>query len=168
VANAGTPATSGEINGIISGTTKKPLVRLVASGTQSINNNAATALAFATEDYDTNGFHDTVTNNTRITPNKAGYYRLTGSVLVGSRTDWTFIQVGINKNGTAVPPHNRVGPNANGTVRAVDVDVTQQANGTTDYFELVVLQVNAAAVAVATNQSSQFSSVFECEFIREL
>jgi hypothetical protein len=140
----------------------------VASGAQSIPHNTATAIAFTTEDIDTNGFHDTVTNNSRITPNKAGYYRLTGVVMMAGRSDWTYIQAGVNKNGTAVPPHNRVGPNANNTVRAVDVDVIQSANGSTDYFELVALHVNTGAAAVNTNQSSQFSSVFECVFEREL
>ena len=168
MANAGAAGSAGEINGIIGGSTKKPVVRLVASGTQSIPHNVSTPVAFTVEDWDTANFHDTVTNNTRITPNKAGYYRLTASLMMGGRSDWTYIQAGINKNGVAVAPHNRVGPNANSTVRSVDVNVTQQANGTTDYFELSVLQVNTAAVAVLTNQSSQFSTVFECEFIREL
>ncbi len=168
MANAGAAASAGEINTLINGTTKKPLVRLVANGTQSIPHNTSTALQFSTEEIDTNNFHDTATNNSRITPSKAGYYRLTGVVMMAARSDWTYIQVGINKNGTAVAPHNRVGPNANSTVRAVDVDCIQQANGSTDYFELSVLHVNTAAVAVSTNQSSQFSTVFECEFIREL
>lgn len=168
MANAGAAAPASEINTIIAGSTDKPLVRLVASGAQSIPHNTTTVLAFSTEETDTNNFHDTATNNSRITPNKAGHYRITGTVMMAGRSDWTYIQAGVNKNGTAVPPHNRVGPNANSTVRAVSVDVTQQANGSTDYFELAVLHVNTGAVAVNTNQSSQFSSTFECEFIRDL
>ncbi len=172
MANAGAAAPAGEINGIINGSTKKPVVRLVASGTQSIPDATSTALAFSTEDFDTNNFHDTVTNNSRITPNKAGYYTLRGTYITGTRTDYVTVDCAIGKNGTAVAPADRrsfsTAATQVGNALAVSCEALQQANGTTDYFELIVFQDNAANAAQLTNQSGRFSSVFECVFEREL
>jgi hypothetical protein len=51
-------------------------VGAAASGNPSIPNTVYTPTAFTAEDFDTNGYHDNATNNTRITipSGKAGYY----------------------------------------------------------------------------------------------
>lgn len=51
--------------------------RLYKAATQTLTTNTETSLAFDTEEYDTDTFHDNVTNNTRITiPSLlGGYYR---------------------------------------------------------------------------------------------
>jgi len=53
-------------------------VRVRHSTTQSHSNNAVLTPAFDTEDFDTNGFHDTVTNNERLTVpvGQAGFYHI--------------------------------------------------------------------------------------------
>lgn len=58
-------------------------VRVTAGATQSIPNTAWTSIAFTAEDYDTDGFHDTVTNNSRFTVpvGQAGKYVITGTVV---------------------------------------------------------------------------------------
>jgi hypothetical protein len=55
-------------------------VKLKATSSQSISNNTDTAFIFDVEDFDTDGFHSNVTNNTRITipAGKAGYYQIGG------------------------------------------------------------------------------------------
>lgn len=172
MANAGAAGAASEINNIIAGSTKKPLVRLVASGTQSIPDNVATPIAFPTEDIDTNGFHDTVTNNTRITPNKPGYYRFKGTYFTSARADYTTVDCSVGKNGTMVAPAEKrsFALPANQVSQAVSVqcEAIQPANGSTDYFELYGLQDNTANTATLTSQTGRYSSVFECEFIREL
>tara|TARA_R110000868_G_scaffold16415_1_gene73711 strand:- start:126 stop:941 length:816 start_codon:yes stop_codon:yes gene_type:complete len=53
---------------------------LVKNASQSISNGTETALTFATETYDTDGFHDNSTNTSRITipSGKGGKYLFTG------------------------------------------------------------------------------------------
>ena len=56
---------------------------LYKSANQSINNNTYTALTWNSEDYDTDAFHDTSTNTSRITipSGKGGKYLITGIVI---------------------------------------------------------------------------------------
>jgi hypothetical protein len=56
--------------------------RVYASSAQSIANATDTAVAFANESYDTNGFHSNVTNNARLTipAGLSGYYRFTANI----------------------------------------------------------------------------------------
>lgn len=161
----GDPIAASTINDLIAYAANRPLVRIVASGTQSIPHNTATAVTFTgTDDIDTEGYHNPASNPTRITPTRAGYYTVVGTVAMGGRADWTWIQAGISKNGTAVAPHNRDQPGANNTVRMVSASCLVSLNGTTDYVELIAQHTNGAAVAQNTNQSSQFSSVLELKF----
>ncbi len=53
------------------------------SANQSINNNTFTAITFNSEDYDTDTFHDTSTNTSRITipSGKGGKYLITGVII---------------------------------------------------------------------------------------
>jgi len=48
--------------------------RVRASGAQTVNDSTETAVAFNTEDYDTDTIHDTVTNNERLICKTAGRY----------------------------------------------------------------------------------------------
>ena len=69
----------------------------------TVANNTLTTLAFNTETYDTNTYHDTSTNNSRMTvpSGKAGYY------LITANGQWDLNAVGrrelyIHKNGASV------------------------------------------------------------------
>lgn len=64
-----------------------PACRLYHSSTQTMNNGAFTTVAFNTEAYDTDGMHDTVTNNSRITINKAGLYVIQSCLAVPGDAD---------------------------------------------------------------------------------
>lgn len=52
-----------------------------SSANRSIGNNAFASIALNAENYDTDGFHDNSTNNSRVTipTGKDGYYRITGT-----------------------------------------------------------------------------------------
>ena len=57
-------------------------VKAIKSATQSISNNTDTAVTFAgTDTFDTDGYHDPASNNTRFTipSGKGGYYLVTGN-----------------------------------------------------------------------------------------
>lgn len=138
--------------------------RLVATATQSIPHNVATALTFTSEEYDVYGFHDPVTNNSRITPNVAGWYTVRGAVHFPARADWTMIQCYYRKNGaggTSIASGDRQGTTGNVAQSRSPQAALIDFNGTTDYVELITQHTNTAAVAQVTNQSAFLSSIFE-------
>jgi hypothetical protein len=147
-------------------TNRNALCRLVATATQSIPHNTRTALTFGAEDDDVLGWHSTSVNTSRITPNIPGRFAITGCVYLGGRADYSLIVADFGKNGTAIAPAERQQPNTANNARSVAPALAlQQANGTTDYFELYATHTNGASAAQATNQSSQFSSVFQVVYL---
>ena len=88
-----TPASGASFTGV--GVTK--------SASQSTANATFVAITWNTEDFDTSGYHDTATNNTRITipTGKGGYYLITGIVQYDG--NGTKNRAGeLRKNGTAL------------------------------------------------------------------
>lgn len=162
---AGAPINASDINALNAGTLAKPLVRLVQAVVQVLADNTAVAVTFTTEDIDTHGYHDNVTNNSRITPLIAGYYTVRGAVMFEALATPVFTACWIRKNGsTGLAPAAR-GPgstNAQGAFTAVLVSM----NGSTDYVELVAQQDSAGADN--TNVSSQYTSVLELIYERPL
>jgi hypothetical protein len=79
--------------------------RAYNNGTQSIPNTTDTALTFDTEDYDTDGYHSTSANTSRMTipTGKAGKYLVHGhtTYAVGNTTGDRILV--IRKNGSDVP-----------------------------------------------------------------
>lgn len=70
------------------------------SGNQSITNTTSTALTFDSENFDTNGYHSTSVNTSRITVPTTGYYQVSYGVefaanVAGRRYSW------ISRNGTS-------------------------------------------------------------------
>ena len=57
-----------------------PSARAYHDANQSIDNTTATTLAFNSERFDTDTIHDLVTNNSRLTCNKAGIYLISANV----------------------------------------------------------------------------------------
>lgn len=150
-----------------------PVGRIVASGTQSLTDNTATAIAFSgTDVIDTHAQHNPASNNSRVTPNVAGYYEFRGAVAFGARDDYNDVDAYIRKNGTdAQAPAWRSGyfTDSGNTLGAqviiAGTGAIVEMNGSTDYVELIGIQNNIANAAVATNQSSQYSSALEWKYI---
>lgn len=161
-----------DINAIIAATTAKPIMRLVQQANQSLADNTDVPIIFgaSSEIVDTSNAHDTVTNNTRFTPTKAGWYTMTGILVVPALATYVNLQVYIRKNGTTIlPAPVREGPNATASSRSLEVVVMEQANGTTDYFELLGNQDNTASTAQLTPSNGGSSScVFEAKYERPL
>lgn len=158
------------------------LCRAVASGTQTLADNTQTAIQFAgSDDIDTHGIHDAVTNNTRFTPTVPGYYRFDGTFFMSSLVNGTTIDCNFRKNGsTNLPPADRKGGAAGHTVTTsgtpstiggsnafgISTWATVEMNGTTDYVEFMGRHDSSGSDD--TNQSSQFSSVVEVRMERPL
>lgn len=129
------------------------LCQVSMSAAQSITNNSNTALSFDTEDLDALGWH-AGGSPTLITPTIAGWYEVR---LIGqwqADTDFSRIQIDLQKGGVSVTPqlwdrnflgspHQVLGFNA--TSHLI------QMNGTTDNFRVVVLQINTSTGANTVN-----------------
>lgn len=165
MATAGAPLAVSEFLTLVDKTINKPVCRLVASGQQALPDNTATAINFTTEDVDTHGFHDNAVNPSRITPTRAGWYTVRGTVFFETQATPVISAAWIRKNGaTNLPPAGRDVPGTQAFSR--DSAALVAFNGTTDYVELIAQQDSAGADN--TNQSSQFSSVLECIYERDL
>ena len=152
-------------------TTGRPLVKLIQQVAQTgITTGSDTVLTFGSgsEDIDTHGYHDTATNNSRVTPQLAGYYRLTVRPILAFNTTTTAGHGFVRKNGTIVERGGNSKPTGtvNVNVGLGEFSTILSANGTTDYFE-AGFQVTATANQ-ATNVTAGSASVFIVEFIRPL
>ena len=77
--------------------------RVSITGNQSISTGTATEINFDTEDFDTEGYHDNVTNNTRLTIPEDGIYVVRGQVrwadnVTGKRT----LTIRLNATGNSI------------------------------------------------------------------
>lgn len=161
---AGDPVSAGDINAVIAASSAKPIGRIVASGTQALADNSFVVIAFSgADDIDTHGFHDAVTNNSRVTPNVAGYYQFDATAFFELQASPVTSEAIIRKNGSLnLPPAGR---NSGFTTSfGLATSAKTYMNGSTDYVELMVRQDSAGADN--TNQSVQYSSVFEWELLR--
>lgn len=152
-------------------TVNSPRCRLVQQAAQSCNDNTDTAITYgsASEIVDTHGFHDESTNNTRITPNVAGYYTVYAVFFIAAAADYVNLQTNIRMNGATIQPSStRHGPNATSASRSVAVHCESILfNGSTDYVEHMGNQDNTAAAARNTaSTGSSASCVFGVIFER--
>ena len=157
---------------IIAGTLQKPLCRLRQVTAQTgVAHNTQTIVTFDTEDFDTHGAHSTSSNTGRITPQVAGYYRFSATVLFQNRTDWTLLLAFFRKNGaTATAPAGRVAPSATSNLTyAVSCTAIQPMDGVSDYMEVMCQASNGASASYNLGSAGgALVTTFECEFLRSL
>lgn len=128
----------------------KPLVSCTKSGSQSIATATATAVTWDTEAFDTDGIHDTVTNNSRFTVVTAGYYSVYAQVeWGGSATGVRDIFVRVNGVATDyLRKHEGTAPASNQTEQTSGIIPVRLGVG--DYFEFYVNQTSGGALSIAT------------------
>jgi hypothetical protein len=115
-------------------------VRLVNSGSQLIANSTTTAVTWDTERIDTNAFHSTSSNTSRITipSGLGGYYDVFGSFII-KKGAATSVEIFLYKNGSSIG-------NAIVSVPSTTVNFTQLyytaylSLAATDYIELYARQ----------------------------
>lgn len=115
-------------------------------------------LSFTTEDHDPEGWHDNVTNNSRVTPTLAGEYEVTVEGVMVASTTLQALWAGIYLNGVQYSRSGNQKPstNSNTTASPTWTD-TVTLNGTTDYLEMamgVVSSVSTEATGI-TGSSGQ-------------
>lgn len=160
---AGDPILAADYAGIRFGTIDQIYCRLVASGVQALVA-GGTALTFTAEDYDPYGMHSQVSNTSRITPPRAGMYRMSGVAFIASTANTCAAWFRKN-NANNRPSGQREAPPASAGARGlVLATYTDFFNGTTDYVELVA----DPGGSINTNQSAQFSGMMECWYTGRL
>ena len=113
---------------------------LYKSANQSISNNTLTAVTFNSEFFDTNSFHSTVTNTSRITVPTTGYYQVNGILTWRANTNAGDLYSYLKVNGTTnlATPWIESGAANDGVTISISTIANLTAN---DYLELYVLQL---------------------------
>ena len=104
------------------------------SSVQSLTGGSSIKLQLQTELFDTNSNFDNVTNY-RFTPTVAGYYQISGSVMIATTTTTTNIQSVLFKNGSIYVAGSLNVATAAAYPQSV-FSVLVYFNGSTDYVEL--------------------------------
>jgi hypothetical protein len=124
--------------------------------TQSVPNATYTALTFNSELYDTDGFHDNTTNNTRITipSGKGGYYEVAFANPLANNTTGDRIYH-IYKNGSLISEHGGT-PSAVYPIHEGKQNLLLAAG---DYLELYFYQSSSSSMNILYTSTGGFFSV---------
>jgi hypothetical protein len=135
------------------------------AGTQSIPNTTPTAVTLTTELYDTDGFHEGVTNPSRFTvpSGKAGYYSLKGKLYwdgnaTGARTLWFLVNATTVVRGSTANLEN-LSSNPQQMVTTADVQLDAG-----DYVELIAYQSSGGALNVGHATQADWQSTMSIAF----
>lgn len=130
---------------------------LTKTANQSTSNVTLTTISWDSENFDTDGFHDNVTNNSRITipSGKAGKYLFT-SIINWNSNATGYREVRFTKNGTAQSYAN-IAATPTGEAGTV---ITQILNlAVADYVEIKAEQSSGGALDVKSY------SIFQCQYL---
>lgn len=130
-------------------------VRCYNSADQTISNNTNTAITFDTEDTDTDGYHSTSSNTSRITipTGFGGLYLIGGSVqFAANSTGGRRLRIQLNGSQLYGTQDDNA-PSATLTANLAFVTALNLADG--DYVELVVLQTSGGNLNVQADSSTR-------------
>lgn len=162
VAVAGGPTQLADLQAVTAGSTQRPVCLLRKTLPVGVASGGA-VLSWDIEDLDTHGWHSTSVNTSRVTPTKAGWVRVTGTVhwantsATGRRGVAVRVNGGNTTYGTLIP-----GTTVGNT--GTTVTKTVAVNGTTDYIEVFAFQDSGGSV----NAVDGLSTCFEVEWLRDL
>lgn len=128
---------------------------------QTITNNTFEAIAFDNETFDSDGFHDNATNNTRITipAGKGGKYRVRAAATWNGNATGKR-EITIRKNGSGVA-YRAATPNASYVTSELIEELVLVA---TDYLEVFVRQDSGGSLTVTSGGIGDPQS-FSVEFM---
>jgi len=126
--------------------------------TQSIPNNAHTALLIDAEDEDSVGGHSTVSATSRYVLQYPGWYQPSGAYsftanATGARGSY------FAKNGTPINASNTLGPTVSGSAYQAPTRTDMVFGNIGDYVELFVYQNSGAALLTAVTAQEQASFI---------
>lgn len=133
--------------------------KVYTSAAFSIPNSAQTPIAFDVESFDTHGFHDNSTNNTRLTipAGRGGKYLVLGGVYYSGSSTGSWRQTLITKNGSIIVDSNDMPINT--AAHRVDV-MTVLSLVPGDYIEIQSWQNTGGALS--TYGSGEAYTSFAC------
>ncbi|ROO51084.1 hypothetical protein EDC02_5948 [Micromonospora sp. Llam0] len=144
------------------------VVQLRRLSSQTLTHDTVTAIQWTVQELDTNGFHSTSVNNSRIIPSIPGLYFCAlvahfAANAIGDRRAY------IGKNGTALPPVGRVINLANAAAVATTQRVIE-CNGTTDYIEGFAFQSSGGNLSLVgdSDATNTFQSLMTVHRIAPL
>lgn len=117
---------------------------------------AVTALSLNSEDFDTDGYHDNTTNNSRLTVPTTGYYRVTGHVQCGVNG---LSLIGLRVNGSTMVRGTAVSGVSNASSKHVTTQIMALTAG--DYVELWAYQGSSESTGDTTNGENMNSLSIE-------
>lgn len=155
--------TAADMNRALRGGPERPICILRSSVNLSIASAGTAVASWDVEDEDSNGWHDLVTNPSRITPNVAGVIRFSAQLAFGSVAGGPGRRtVRFRKNG-ATTYWSTVFPGAASTILYAYGAREIRMNGTTDYLELQPFQDSGSTITTSDTLNTYFSA----EWIRE-
>jgi hypothetical protein len=130
---------------------------LTKTAVQSTANNTLTTMTWDSENFDTDGFHDNVTNNSRITipSGKAGKYLFT-SIINWNNSASGYREVRFTRNGTAQSYAN-IAATPTGEAGTVITTILNCSVG--DYVDVRVEQSSGGSLDVKSY------SLFQCQYL---
>lgn len=148
--------TAADMNRALRGGPERPFCVVRNTVVTSVTNNSvATALPWDTETRDTHGWHDNVTNNSRITPNIPGWVEVKSIIhFAGNATGRRSAVLKLNA-GTAYYGEIKAATSASG-VSAINVREFE-VNGSTDYLQTFAFQDSGGALNTADIVATYFS-----------
>lgn len=143
-----------------------PACRVFHNVAQSASNDTILVSAFNSERFDTNGMHDTVTNNTRITFNIPGIYVVSATGEFSAGFNYIYSSVGIRLGGTTYIAQQQNYPEQGGNTVDVRVSITTIYKfAATEFIEVVFRQRNTIPDARNLLSTGNFSPEFSATWI---
>lgn len=131
-----------------------PVCSVYHSTTQNVTTATGTVLSANSENFDNDGMHSTVTNNSRITIQTAGRYQLQANVqFAGNATGYRQIQFQLNGS-TIFATDRQISVGTNDTIFSA---VASRALVVSDYITVNVFQNSGSTLAVTLNE---FTAIF--------
>lgn len=131
------------------------------STTQSIPNSTVTAASLDSEEFDTDTYHSTVTNTSRMTipSGKDGYFLLAGKVVFAANATGVRIARFL-KNGTTILRTQYSDAGASGAGKSAQISAVASLIAT-DYVEFTVYQTSGGALNIGNASASEEQTSFE-------
>lgn len=129
--------------------------------TQNVPNNTPTVLAFNSELYDSDSYHDNSTNNSRLTVPATGFYLINATFEVNQYTAWPTTNIYLRLNGTTEIGINQQRAAQNFTQIYITLIIALDSG---DYIEILALQDSGSTLPV--DNRGTITPMFQIERLR--
>lgn len=120
--------------------------RAFNSAAQTVATSSETALLFDSEEFDTDDYHSTATNTSRLTIPVSGYYSISGSIRFDTNTTG-YRQISIRADGTNFLTRETASP-VSGTPTRLNIGIVACYLAAGSFVELMALQNSGGDLGV--------------------